>query len=517
MTMIVADVMAWLTPALMAWCCVEAVFVMVFFRYLLPWANVRQAPAPYRDFPQTQDRRRLLLRILDRILWLSQARHKVKVVEGEPIPDPVKDDLERFVLHWFEPLQKDFLRPRRSWKVLKERPVRVSIGEALSKEPLLRSSSLATTPTATTVSTFESPNNSWASEDESFLDHLAEELVTVDDVGRDDVYEFFSWVFFGLHAEDVDDEQHDEIEACIEIVHQHLGLVFSPGKAGVYQPRRMTLEDGNAWYRPLLVYVGVYVLKLCTALVLWACGFARVVSPSTGLVGWHRAARKGCEQKDPLLFFHGIAPGGLFVYLPMLLLGLLRDGRACCLVENPAISGEITTEQHAEAETVQGVYELVRDCMGTDRSVILSGHSFGSCPMTWLLRDGRLNVRHMLLLDPVTLLLSEPDVLSNFLYSSTLDKIKLAASSELFTERYLRRRFSWYNSELWLDDVPATTNVLVVLSGQDEIVPAPKVRELVQAYNRPHVQQWYHDDAKHIACVISPSLWNKLHTHIRDL
>jgi hypothetical protein len=139
-------------------------------------------------------------------------------------------------------------------------------------------------------------------------------------------------------------------------------------------------------------------------------------------------------------------------------------------------------------------------------------------------------VRSMILLDPVSILLHEPDIVVNFLYTRNPDhedsynrksgslagklvrffhesKIQLVASSELFIEYYLRRNFAWYNSELWLDDIPLDVKVLVCLAKNDEIVNAKKIeREISRlSRSRSNIQKIVWDE------VCNPDRWSDIY------
>ena len=173
-------------------------------------------------------------------------------------------------------------------------------------------------------------------------------------------------------------------------------------------------------HRPLALYLAVAFLKRLVGVILRVVfGFERVVSRH-GLVGWYRPSSRDFSMKKtseneeeallPLLFFHGIAPAGFVGYLPTVLAGLASDGRAVFLFENPSISCHLDFRVLTEQETCQGVDEIVKRCLGnTTAPVALVGHSFGSCPMTWLLhhKSFRSRIRQMVLLNPVTILLSE--------------------------------------------------------------------------------------------------------------
>ena len=105
-------------------------------------------------------------------------------------------------------------------------------------------------------------------------------------------------------------------------------------------------------------------------------------------------------------------------------------------------------------------------------------------------------------------------VQTNFIYSNEFSRIRIVAASELYTEHYLRRHFSWYNSELWLEDVPAHVHVLVALSEHDEIVNAPKVKQQLDICNAGHEDQHcrviYWEHVGHADCVTSLSKWKEI-------
>lgn len=317
----------------------------------------------------------------------------------------------------------------------------------------------------------------------------------------------------------------DELKQCYDEMEKSLGLTFSAASdcGWKLEPRRLTLEDVNPLHRPLLVYLIVFMIKMAAGLLLRAIGYQRIVSKKTGVTGWYRpAVNVASANLLPMVFFHGIAPAGLVLYLPMVLLGLATDGRAVFLFENESISCNISFEALTEESTVEGVTELLDQCLGPDTELSLVGHSFGSCQLTWLLHAPALRhrIRQFVLMDPVTILLSDPDVMVNFLYTDSVSKIRMVAASELFTEYYLRRHFSYYNCELWLEDLPETTSVLVALSEQDEIVNSPKVLQEIQMHIEEHLsktqeerdrlQVIYWEKVGHASCVSSPRKWKEL-------
>ena len=330
---------------------------------------------------------------------------------------------------------------------------------------------------------------------------------------KENMDEFLSWAFFGVHNSVVQStpEMFKELNEFYRTLEAEANLTFESGRNANFSPRCFTFEEVNSLYRPYCVYAGVALLRIAANMILLFIGF-RQYTCERGLRYWHRAAKSNKRRESPFVFFHGIAPGGYAPYLPMIFFGLLRESslkRDIFFFENLAVSYSLCFDSISEEDTVHGVLEALDRhliCDEPERNVTFCGHSLGSCQLTWMVKSSRLKmrIRNLILIDPVSILLSEPDVMINFLYtrreSEELEdgpnswtrklircfhesKIHLVASSEIFIEHYLRRNFAWYNSELWLADVPPECNVLVCLSEDDEIVNSPKVEKEVLNHN----------------------------------
>jgi hypothetical protein len=63
---------------------------------------------------------------------------------------------------------------------------------------------------------------------------------------------------------------------------------------------------------------------------------------------------------------------------------------------------------------VAGVKEALETHLDPNAGLALCGHSFWSCQLTWLLKSSlRSRIRQIVLVDPVTINLSESDVMVN--------------------------------------------------------------------------------------------------------
>jgi pimeloyl-ACP methyl ester carboxylesterase len=549
----------------------EVAFYVAFHWWLLPRANhlKRYPKAPtYRDYPSIQQRHELLLRILRRLQRQPEPlRHVVQSFLLRwfvRVPCSDNDDAtgtrQRLGAR-NDSLEKDVCPPSTAasenyFSIQAGTPppsVVVAESDASSVDSGSRHSGRAVAecgnPSACEAinSCIDDPNTE---PDPTEKPQSPPEPWIVEGLDSEHVDDLFSWAFFGTSMEElrrVNNEEAQQMRCELHKMHQiirdQVGLRFvgddddgdgteAKGAAirSCYVARQMTLEPVNALHRPLLVYAGVALLQKCANLVLRCVGFRRVVSNATGLVGWYREAEAASEEAStrhpPLLFFHGIAPAGHAFYLPMVLNGLAKASndegqQAVYIFENPHISCSLSTvlqddgKALTERETIRGVQEILELTMGKEKAIsaplALVGHSFGSVPLTWLLHSHfQPRIASMLLIDPVTILLSEPDVMTNFLYNMDVSKIRMLASSELGIQVYLRRHFAWYNAELWLQEVPTHVAVGVALSEHDEILNAPKVRAELQHHHVPHLY-WRH--VGHARCVSSPSMWKQL----RDL
>ncbi|GKY96448.1 hypothetical protein MPSEU_000604300 [Mayamaea pseudoterrestris] len=510
---------------------IELLFYLVFHNLLVPRANRRTEPHAYRDYP-IGERRKLLQRILARI------RHTCKATKRTD--QEYKEVVQEFILQWFQkqevtseqPCRRNELNEKSS-KAAKNGPVQPTKSKAtvLLSIPRLTRSNTSLLDSSSIDSNVAIDEQDSGSDRSNYCDDYVISLSepvnncwTIRGLSKLDMDLFFAWAFFGREPDCLSRAETTELEAFYTIIEDEcLGLSFDDGlsndsQACFYKPRRLSLESLSPIHRPLFVYMAVWLIKtiLCN-LILIILGF-RLIQSHSNLVAWHRPARANTGDSHaatllPVLFFHGIAPAGLCFYIPMIL-HMIRDGRAAYLFESPPISYcSLGFNALTEMETVHGVEEILSRTGHGAASLSLIGHSFGSCQLTWLIKSKLQDrILQIALLDPVTILLSEPDVMNNFLYAKTLSRIRLVAASELLTEHYLRRHFSWYNSELWLNDLPNHIHVLVALSEHDEIINATKVKQQLDICNderrdkHPH-QVIYWEHVGHAHCVTSRSKW----------
>ena len=545
----VSDNRLWLLGGATAATClmlVEGTFAVLFYKVLVPRLQQLRPPAEYRGY--ARDRRRLLNRILQRFEATCHATNT-----------PVLPFIQSYVRQWFHPVHPV---PRQRRSIAFESQV----GNPLDGSRPFNNST--TNDGDKGGRGEEKKDNDEEGDKRASMQHTRnpQEEEMSPEVQfwpkKQDMDEFLSWAFFGTDCRDMEEWMIDEMNMMYETLEKRYGVTFEPGQCTEpyrIQPMRVTLDPLEPRYRPFLVYGIFATLKSCANIILRMSGF-QYYTTSTGLKYWFRSGRRRRPQQLkqqqqqqqlvsktatqhissdhdkrqlPLLFLHGIAPGGFALYLPMLF-HLGNDGRPLFFFENPGISFGLRfwSLPPSEHETTTGVWEAVHKhlCDGKDSKtddgngkkanigVAVLGHSFGSCSITWLIHSQFAHyIKQVVLVDPVSILLHEPDVVTNFLYKRKMEELKQhetdpvlssnnvggpnssiigseqfktgqrfarkkqsnirVVANEIFTEYYLRRHFAWYNSELWLDDIPPDVKVLVCLSERDQIVATDKVRQ----------------------------------------
>merc|ERR1712151_354011 len=113
-------------------------------------------------------------------------------------------------------------------------------------------------------------------------------------------------------------------------------------------------------------------------------------------------------------------------------------------------------------------------------------HSYGTFVMSWIQRARPDLVAKLVLIDPVCLLLVQPDVAFNFMYrrSSPSFFMRLAqcVRYELFSANVIMRHFYWYHNCLWKDELPQ--QCAVVLSSRDDLLNAHEIRCYLEEHQR---------------------------------
>ncbi|WFD25291.1 hypothetical protein MNAN1_000260 [Malassezia nana] len=331
--------------------------------------------------------------------------------------------------------------------------------------------------------------------------------VPAEHISRRDVQDWLAWSLFGqfydeLQLEDgTDGEKMRVVEHTVELFAARRGLPFpedvqlTPYEAKHKRVMMLTLDPVHVHTRPLLLYVGTFMLNRMALGVLHCLGLRRRwIHDVPYLVyiprGWTPAQSARGDAPLPAVLLHGLGFG--VIQYSTVLYELLRPGgrpspRPLLVPLQPWMSYEFFSPrflrpwQSREASTLM-MQMLHRHGMDECGVAILS-HSMGTILHTWLLRAwGSKMVRRSLFVDPVCFQLWAPHICYRFLYKPTDSFIEYVlryfVARELGTANLLMRHFDWSANVLLTDDMPhEKDHVRIYLGGADTVVKASSVMQ----------------------------------------
>ncbi len=124
------------------------------------------------------------------------------------------------------------------------------------------------------------------------------------------------------------------------------------------------------------------------------------------------------------MFIHGIGLG--FSHYLILLSSLPRD-TDIFLVEWPYVAQQMAIDAPAAPTAVSALVNTLDHFGHKERGATFLAHSLGTVMVAWMLHDkvGRNYIATSTVLDPITYLLADPTVASNFVYKDPIDELDL--------------------------------------------------------------------------------------------
>eukprot|EP00438_Fugacium_kawagutii_P017894 Skav201911 [mRNA] locus=scaffold3992:132879:134219:+ [translate_table: standard] len=310
-------------------------------------------------------------------------------------------------------------------------------------------------------------------------------------IKRGNVQEFFAWAFYSKYAEELTDAEKNELEDMIKESERRYGWSFQDGYTPGVEPMRINFDPIQAWYHPLWYYAAILGLRLATNSAMQLMGFTRCKKgqlsyfhhPAPAYPGLLLESGKPVPPSpgSPVVLIHGLGVG-IPPYLG--LIRILAKTRECFVIELPEVSQACCELVLPPKDMAEALCEMLKQ-HGHDQAIFIA-HSYGTFVMSWVLQFKRHIVARNVLIDPVALLLAQPDVAYNFLYRHPDNPmLKIVANFvrwELFSAHVLMRHFYWHHNVLWKEDLPADS--LVVMSSHDDICNAHYIRRYLEDHQR---------------------------------
>ncbi|KAL4459101.1 hypothetical protein ABPG75_013966 [Micractinium tetrahymenae] len=244
-------------------------------------------------------------------------------------------------------------------------------------------------------------------------------------------------------------------------------------------------------------------------------GGATAATAAAASGGGAAGAAGGTRPDVPIVFLHGVG----FGVLPYL--HLVRDiQQACCstpvlMVEVPHVALRLCWEAQGVDDVAHAVAAMLRR-HGYRRCCVV-GHSYGTFVASRLCQLHPELVHSASLLDPVAMLTCYPQLLYNFIYKEptaanfssvlgAMDLLRFLCSRDVTIALAFCRKFQWSELMLWPQDLPRRS--LVVLSGQDDLVPSELVMAHIKLTGHP-AKVMHHPDLGHGGILLCPP-WQAL-------
>eukprot|EP00434_Breviolum_minutum_P005643 symbB.v1.2.004972.t3/scaffold288.1/size478366/2 len=300
----------------------------------------------------------------------------------------------------------------------------------------------------------------------------------VAEICRGNLAEWMAWAFFHCTPEEVPAQRRHELVQLVDEGARWAGVDFPTGYNQHVQAMRLTMDPIPSEHRPLVYYiVTALAMPIVNTYNLEKLGFQRHRSGT--LWYWLRRGRgKSAGSQPPIVFCHGVGVNLLpYVHFINEVLRQVSRGRDIFLVSLPHISMRIKEDVPSSAEMVACLRDMLLSWDHTSAHFV--GHSFGSIVVAWMCRNAKDTVAVATFLDPVCFLLIKPDVCYNFMYRQPETATQLLmhyfVARELYIAHSLSRNFFCRSQEL---QAPC----MVMLSGEDSIVPAHSVRRYLTGW-----------------------------------
>lgn len=326
-------------------------------------------------------------------------------------------------------------------------------------------------------------------------------------IPRSKMLKWLSYHLFFKSFKTLSSEQLADAEIALSMLEDKIQYKFSDGQIENIDKKLYTLKFGstkiNTTYKPLILYTTFGTVKNFSYIYLKHLGFTKHTMNKTNMVYFHY--QKPENKGRTIMFIHGLG-FGITPYL-----GFIRDLTSYADVIVPILpnisnmefnsifSGFTNDNFFPHYQTIRDdFYQVINELDLYDITVI--GHSFGTIILSVLLKHLEFSkrVNKKVFIDPVCFIddshkifnyIKNPDDKGSMLISLFNNIVYKDVYVRYATQRFL------YGPEYWIFDYNSlTNNTIVLLSGEDKIVPALTLYKKLSKYGIPCI---YVENAGH--------------------
>lgn len=303
------------------------------------------------------------------------------------------------------------------------------------------------------------------------------------DIKRDNALDLIAYGFLYKRRDQlVSEGKGPLLEDMVDSLERAWSITFAPGRTPNLRLHTHLWEPLRFHYRPLLLYVIFELLTWLEHAVLLCCGFRGHNALGVKYYSYGLTPGSGggpCSvpaARKAVVFLHGVGIG----LLPYILF-LLRV--AAC--NQPVVAFEFKHLSMRLCGDIPRIEDLMSGMIAAldlhdARQVSVVGHSYGTLLASRFVQRFPNRVAGLCVIDPVCFCMFSWDLIQNFLYEPPKEASQLVTwfvSREFHTSASVSRHFFWTMLNLWPEDVPSRT--LVVLSDNDQLISVASVNTML--------------------------------------
>ncbi|KAJ3409471.1 hypothetical protein HDV05_004434 [Chytridiales sp. JEL 0842] len=295
---------------------------------------------------------------------------------------------------------------------------------------------------------------------------------------RGNIEDWLSWAFFTypsideLSKSEFGAELMEELHSMVDDMEDAYGISFPPGLSTEIGSVKLNYNEIEAYAKPLIFYVVVYLLESICGLYLRVLGFDKY---SQG-----EARFAGRTAENPATTYWCWIPDSKE-----------KGGRDVINTKEVPLVMRLVDYVPSMQQTVAEVEDMLQNHGYTQAHIV--GHSLGTAYCSWMVKHSKI-VKSCVLLDPIVFMTYHPSLAYNFVHRHPGKNVIARAneflmhwivSRELYISHYIGRNFHWHQNVLWPEQLPKKH--YVVVGRGDNLIDGNSIAHYLKAHGTEFV------------------------------
>ena len=288
-----------------------------------------------------------------------------------------------------------------------------------------------------------------------------------------------SWLAWVIFTSNISDLSKKQLNIVKHTRNNTVGLAVKKGHDVCTNNISFSLKPITHLHHHLFIYFIFWVGCFYTdVFYLYKNGF-NYFTTSCGLSYWYRKCHNVKRALSPVIIFHGIySSWSIYSHI----IDAIGRNRTIILINYDGVKlCSLCTKIVDPFNLCQSVIEIIEKYKISKISIF--AHSWGTFLAGWIVKLIPMKISNITFIDPVALTIFLPETTYAILYKppySIMDYLLYYFIRNDLTISYnLHRHFEWYNTVVFLDEIPKNIGLVVGISLNDELICGSVVIELV--------------------------------------